>query len=542
MLNALHQSREAAWFLRWGWIPSWLLFMVVAAFTRGLWPIDETRYATVAWEMWQSGQWLVPHLNGAPYAHKPPMLFWLTQLGWYLFGVNDLWPRVMAPLAGLATVLLSMRLARRMWPELPAVSGLLPWLLCFSLYWIGFHNMLMFDGLVALWTVLIWVGLWLATERVRPGFALVGVGLGMGLLTKGPIILVFGLPPAMLAPLWHPVWPGWRVWGAGLARALGIMAVIALAWALPAAILGGKDYATDLLWRQSAGRALESFAHRRPWWWYLPILPLMVLPWSLFPASYRALGHVSRLAAHDRGVRFCFAALVPGLVLCSLISGKQPHYLLPLLPALMLLLARGMAALSLRFSLRPLAAAMAIAALALAIAPLWLRAQGASSWIADVSPLWGLALLPLAWMLWRRPPTDVLFQVPAMGVVVVLLLSFGHLTIVRDAGARFDLTAFSQRLGALERDHPLAFVGLYRGQFQFLGRLQQTPALLDSAEEVRLWATQHPDGIIIDEVGQALDCTVPPSVLCQPYRGHYLALREAGQITALETLPTPPQP
>ncbi|HET7687505.1 MAG TPA: glycosyltransferase family 39 protein, partial [Candidatus Macondimonas sp.] len=302
--------RMAAWLLRWGWIPLWALLMGIAISTRGLWPLDETRYAAVAWEMWQNGQWLVPHLNGAPYPHKPPVLFWLMHLGWALFGVNDLWPRLIAPLAGFATALLGRRLAQRMWPEFPEVAWLLPWLLVFGLYWAGFHNMLMFDGLMALWTLLAWTGLWQATRRPTLGFVLVGMGLGLGLLTKGPIILLFILPPALLAPLWHPYWPGWRAWGAGLGRALGVMALIALLWAVPAAILGGKGYAADLLWRQSAGRALESFAHRRPWWWYLPVLPLMLLPWSLVWANYRALGRAGRLLESDRGVRFCLAALV----------------------------------------------------------------------------------------------------------------------------------------------------------------------------------------------------------------------------------------
>jgi len=540
-LNTVVWPRVAVWPLRWGWIALWILFIVIAVSTRGLWPIDETRYAAVAWEMWQNGQWLVPHLNGAPYPHKPPVLFWLMHLGWALFGVNDLWPRLIAPLAGFATALLGSRLARRMWPAFPEVAWLLPWLLVFGLYWAGFHSMLMFDGLMALWTLLAWTGLWQATRRPTLGFVWVGMGLGLGLLTKGPIILLFVLPPALLAPLWHPYWPGWRVWGAGLGRALGVMALIALLWALPAAILGGKGYAADLLWRQSAGRALESFAHRRPWWWYLPILPLMLMPWSLVWANYRALGRAGRLVESDRGVRFCLAAFVPGLVLCSLVSGKQPHYLLPLLPALMLLVARGMVETPLRFSLRPLAGAVAILALLLTIAPVWLWLQGKNNWVADLSPLWGLVLVPIVWALWRLPPAGFLRQVPVMGTAMALLLVFGHLSVIREAESRFDLTEASRMLGALERNgHPLAFVGTYRGQFQFLGRLQRTPTLLKAHQDASVWAAQNPNGVVIDEVGHARDCTVPPSLLCRPYRGHYLVVREATQLVPLDaTSPLP---
>lgn len=58
-------------------------------------PIDETRYLAVAWEMRQTGEFLVPHLNGATYAHKPPLLFWLINLGWLLTGVHAWTARVM---------------------------------------------------------------------------------------------------------------------------------------------------------------------------------------------------------------------------------------------------------------------------------------------------------------------------------------------------------------------------------------------------------------------------------------------------------------
>jgi len=529
------------WSARWGWLFVWALFITVAVSTRTLWPIDETRYATVAWEMWHNGQWLVPHLNGAPYPHKPPVLFWLLHLGWMAFGVNDLWPRLVAPLAGLASALLGRALARRLWPEHAPVAWLLPWLLLFGLYWAGFHGMLMFDGLMVLWTLLAWTGLWQATQRPRAGFTWMGVAMGLGLLTKGPIIALFVFPPAVLAPWWHPMWPGWMTWGRGLLRAIGIMVLIALAWALPATLFGGQSYAADLLWRQSAGRALESFAHRRPWWWYLPVLPLMVLPWSLFPAFYRAVAGAVAQTGVDRGVRFCLAAFLPGLVLCSMVSGKQPHYLLPLLPALMLLAARGMVAVPQSFSLRPMAGALAVIAVALTVAPIWTRVRGDTSWVADLSPLWGLSVLPLMVLIWRMPHSGFARQVPLMGMLMASMLVFGHLSVIREAQSRFDLTEVSRMLGALERDgHPLAFVGTYRGQFQFLGRLEQTPALLKDHEAGRLWAAQNPAGILIDEVDRERDCIVPPSLLCRPYRGHYLVLREAVQIRVLSDVHASP--
>lgn len=63
------------------WTGLWLVLLAVSLATRPLMPIDETRYASVAWEMWLRGDFLVPYLNGVPYSHKPPLLFWLFHLG-----------------------------------------------------------------------------------------------------------------------------------------------------------------------------------------------------------------------------------------------------------------------------------------------------------------------------------------------------------------------------------------------------------------------------------------------------------------------------
>ena len=79
---------------------------ITGLMTRPLLAIDETRYAAVALEMLQRDDWLVPHLKGATYSHKPPLLFWLVLAGWKLFGVSAAWARVVGPLAGVAALAL----------------------------------------------------------------------------------------------------------------------------------------------------------------------------------------------------------------------------------------------------------------------------------------------------------------------------------------------------------------------------------------------------------------------------------------------------
>jgi 4-amino-4-deoxy-L-arabinose transferase-like glycosyltransferase len=104
-------------FERYGWVLVCAFPFLCALLIRGPIPIDETRYLSVAWEMWSNGDFALPKLNGVPYTHKPPVLFWLMHLGWSVFGVNSWWPRSVPFLAALASTWLTRRLACSLYPE-----------------------------------------------------------------------------------------------------------------------------------------------------------------------------------------------------------------------------------------------------------------------------------------------------------------------------------------------------------------------------------------------------------------------------------------
>ena len=63
-------------------------FFAVSIAVRPLLPVDETRYLSVSWEMFLRQNFLVPTLNFEPYFQKPPLLFWLIDLAWSVFGVS----------------------------------------------------------------------------------------------------------------------------------------------------------------------------------------------------------------------------------------------------------------------------------------------------------------------------------------------------------------------------------------------------------------------------------------------------------------------
>jgi len=334
-----------------------LLVAVVALAAIQLWlrpllPVDETRYLSVAWEMWSRGDFLVPYLNGEAYSHKPPLLFWLIQGLWAVFGVSALSARLLMLGLSLLALWLSALLARRLWPQQADIAGALtPWLLLGGLFWQNFFTLIQFDLLLVIAALVAWLGLLNVPQKPLRGWVQVGVALGFGVLAKGPVIFLPVLPVALLAPWWLTGQSQrWLSWYTGLAGAIVLAAVIALAWAIPAGIAGGDTYREAIFWGQSAGRVVDSFAHRSPWWTYLWLLPVMWLPWLIWPALWKAVWQLGKPVRWDRGVRFCLAVLVPALLLFSLVSGKQGKYLLPLFPVLAALLAR---ALSECWRLRP---------------------------------------------------------------------------------------------------------------------------------------------------------------------------------------------
>ncbi|HET7360116.1 MAG TPA: glycosyltransferase family 39 protein [Rhodanobacteraceae bacterium] len=322
----------------WPWLPLWTVLVLLAIFAHGPMPLYSTRTLGVAWEMWNGHHWIVPYLNGAPYSHKVPLLFWLIHAGWFVFGVNDVWPRVLEVVFGGAQLVLVATLARRLFPERPWVARATPWMLLALSYAFLFGLQIMYEVLLAVCVLSALLCLAPARHRAQPRWWLFGFWIGAGLLTKGPVMFVHVLFPWLLGPLWNDYarTHRGRWYGFGALAVLGGFAML-LAWVWPAIHLGGEAYANELLFKQTSGRVVEAFAHAQPWWWYLPMLPVLLFPFSAWPRAWVALGALRRPL--DPGVRFLLCWLLPVLLAFSLVSGKQLYYPLPEFGGAVMLLA-----------------------------------------------------------------------------------------------------------------------------------------------------------------------------------------------------------
>jgi 4-amino-4-deoxy-L-arabinose transferase-like glycosyltransferase len=468
--------------------------------TRPAWPIDETRYLGVAWEMWSGGDLLVPHLNGAPYSDKPPLLFWLIVAGWRVFGVHEWWARLVPALFALGSLFLTAHLARRLWPERPAAADAAPLVILSTFLWTFYTTVLLFDMFLVFFTLVGILGLVRAARRERGGWLLFAAATAFGILAKGPAILLWLMPAAIAAPWWSEgaaARP--RSWYPRLAGALAGGIALALAWAIPASLSGGRAYGDAILWSQTAGRVTQAFAHRRPVWWYVPYVPLIGLPWLLWPAVWRRLKGL-RTLMDVHGIRLCAVWAIGGFAAFSLVSGKQIHYLLPLLPALAMVgavLLAGAEAPARRGELLGVAACFFLFGAVIAGARSFSSELELPSWVDNLSPVVGVAVASLGVLLILIRPRTRLASLQIVTACSVASMALMLAAVGRSATPRYDVRRVAQYLGRLEQEgHPLAHVGKYRGEYHFAGRLKQPLEVIDRAD-VEQWFSRHPDGYVV---------------------------------------------
>jgi 4-amino-4-deoxy-L-arabinose transferase-like glycosyltransferase len=511
-------------FLLWG------VLTTASLYVRPLFPIDETRYAAVAWEMWLRNDFLVPYLNGETYSHKPPLLFWLMQLSWWLFGVNDWSLRLISPLFSLATLYLSGAVARTLWPERQQAEALTPLLLLGLFFWMIYSTLTMFDMMLAFFALL---GIYSLLKLVASNlsfkyWALLGIAIGGGVLSKGPVILLHILPVALLAPWWLKTADfRWRYWYFGLIAAILVGAVIALCWAIPAGIAGGEAYRKAIFLGQTSGRLVKSFAHQLPWWWYLEILPLLLLPWLLWKPLWIGL---RKLTCQDFGIRFCLAWAIPVFIAFSLVSGKRLHYLLPLIPALALIVARAADEVSedKRWEQAHLAVSAVFGLLGVALMLLpWLN--DVYHWrdeLSLISPVWGSLLLISAMILGisrAKGAQDSVLYVCTASVIALVMIFGGFFAVKADS---YDTKPAAQTIAALmDENRAIAFYGnKYHGQYHFSGRLKRPIAVISNFAELSDWGKHNKTGYII--VTYQGSEALSPSLISfhYPFRGQNIGL------------------
>ncbi|WFB36139.1 glycosyltransferase family 39 protein [Kiritimatiellota bacterium B12222] len=304
----------------------------------GLLEPDEGRYAEMGREMLNSGDFIIPTLNGIPHFQKPPMINYATALSLGIFGNNEIGARMPNVFAGLSVLALTYLIGLR-WFSVQ-IGRIACWMLAGCLLFFMLSRTLTPDMMMTFWATASIASFALATTQKKPRiFHFIPYFLCMGLAfaTKGPVGLIVpwvtGIgwqwrrrdtsPPPRIPWILFPL----------------ITLPIALSWFIACSIrhpeLASYFFKYEFLER------LFSKTHGRsqPFWFFLPVLILGWMPWAPFAALSLAKRKETQPSTRPESYSALFAWILPPLLLLSLSGSKLLTYVLPLFPGIALWLA-----------------------------------------------------------------------------------------------------------------------------------------------------------------------------------------------------------
>jgi 4-amino-4-deoxy-L-arabinose transferase-like glycosyltransferase len=308
--------------------------------TYGLFDLDEGFYAAVTGEMLRRGDWITPHYNGAPWFEKPILLYWISTPFVALLG-QDWGPRFSSFLCALAMIGAVWAFGQRFAGQGAGWRAALA--LATSLLAIAIGRMMMTDAAFVLALTLALLTFWRSLVEDVRWRVLSGALLGVSVLAKGPAGCAFFVLIAAWT-FWRE--PGLRARFRG-GWALGTLAFLAVVgvWYLPAYLMHPGLFFEEFIIRQNIGRFVggdkaHAMGGIQGALFYPAVLLVGFFPWCLRIWSAWPRRSAAPEAAFLRYLA-AWAAIV--FLFFFVAEAKLPHYILPCLPPLALLVGAWMA-------------------------------------------------------------------------------------------------------------------------------------------------------------------------------------------------------
>jgi 4-amino-4-deoxy-L-arabinose transferase-like glycosyltransferase len=302
----------------------------------------EPREATVVWEIYTSGEWILPLRNGHIIPSKPPLFHWLGAALSFAWGeVNELTIRLPSALLAMTGVLLTYWTGLALWGvEAGLIAALI---LATSFEWVRAATTARVDMTLTVCMVVAFLYFQFLYRRrtvSRLESLLFFVLLGLATLAKGPV-------GAILPGLTVVVFLAWQrdlrflqqlsiIWGGAL------LLVIAGGWYGLALWQGGQKFFATQIMKENILRFVSSNAagagHEHPFYYFIPNLLLGMAPWSFFFPALAVFLYQRRHAWREQDLLYPLVWIITVFLFYSAASGKRTVYILPIYPALALLL------------------------------------------------------------------------------------------------------------------------------------------------------------------------------------------------------------
>ena len=313
---------------RYYFIFLFLAFLVLIAGlgSYGLAETSEARYAEISREMFVYGDYLNPELLGVFHFHKPPITYFITTLGYRIFGINEFGARFFLQVAIVIQLLLVYRIADLLYKNkrIAFNAGLVYFSLPIVL--ISSRN-LTTDAFLTTFILGAIYSWQVYSSKAKVGFLYLFYALvGIALLTKGPVSLLFILGYIIINKI--ILKKGMHI---TVHHLLGFLLCVAIgaSWYVMVMLENPKlwDY---FIQKQLLSRVnSNSFNRAKPFWFYIPILFGLLLPWwiSLLP---KFKSHVRSLSQKLPETKVLLYSSIVLFLLFSAFSTKLIMYILPI--------------------------------------------------------------------------------------------------------------------------------------------------------------------------------------------------------------------
>ncbi len=301
---------------------------------------DEGRYAEIPREMVASGDWVTPRLNDLKYFEKPPLQYWATATAYEIFGEHQWTARLWTGLTGFAGLLLVWLTGLRLFGREAAIYSAL--LLSSSMLYamIGHINTLdmgvtffislgIFSFLLAQqpnsekWMLLAWAGL---------GLAVLSKGL-MGIVLPGATVFIYCLVRRDFSVLKRMSW----------LKGLAVFFAITIPWFYLVIKANPEFFDKFFIYEHYTRFMTKELGRYQPWYYFVPILIAGAMPWTAL--LFDTLFHIGRPSGSGKPFHPALFLLIWAVFIYfffSISDSKLPSYLLPMFPAMALLMGRRM--------------------------------------------------------------------------------------------------------------------------------------------------------------------------------------------------------
>jgi 4-amino-4-deoxy-L-arabinose transferase-like glycosyltransferase len=302
-----------------------------------LFDVDEAVFAQATKEMIGNNNWLTPTYNGVNRYDKPVLFYWLMAASYQVFGINETGARFPSAMAACVLALSIFFFSRHFRDDTYALYTVITFVL--SLYFLVYSHSAVTDMTLSLFISLSLFSFYLARERDGRSLYLYGFYLfsALAFLTKGLIGIAFPFGIAVTFMFMTERWQGVR--RVFSLKATMLFLAVAAPWYIAQLVVNGREFVDLFFIKHHFKRYLDVISgHRGPFYYYIPVFMAGLFPWSMF----FPLGIRNALKTKDSFSIFALVWFTFIFIFFSFSTTKLPNYILPAVPAAVMLVSSGM--------------------------------------------------------------------------------------------------------------------------------------------------------------------------------------------------------